>query len=79
MQTDKPLSVLFHALRRHQDGRAGLQATSPARSCKVFTDYTRTHNQAVFDAYTPEMKAARHTHIITAARPHREATTAAWL
>ena len=32
---------------------------------KIFTDYTRTHNQAVFDAYTPEMKAARHTHIIT--------------
>ncbi len=24
---------------------------------KIFTDYTRTHNQAVFDAYTPEMKA----------------------
>ena len=32
---------------------------------KIFTDYTRTHNQAVFDAYTPEMKKARHTHIIT--------------
>ena len=32
---------------------------------KIFTDYTRTHNQAVFDAYTPEMKTARHTHIIT--------------
>ena len=28
-------------------------------------EYHKTHNQAVFDAYTPEMKAARHTHIIT--------------
>jgi formate C-acetyltransferase len=27
--------------------------------------FTRTHNQAVFDAYSPEMKLARHTHIIT--------------
>src|SRR5699024_1086943 len=32
---------------------------------KIFTEYTRTHNQAVFDAYTPEMKRARHSHIIT--------------
>ena len=27
---------------------------------KIFTDYHKTHNQAVFDAYTPEMKKARH-------------------
>ena len=32
---------------------------------KIFTEYHKTHNQAVFDAYTPEMKAARHSHIIT--------------
>ena len=32
---------------------------------KVFTEYHKTHNQGVFDAYTPEMKAARHSHIIT--------------
>ena len=25
----------------------------------------KTHNQAVFDAYTDEMKVARHTHIVT--------------
>ncbi len=36
-------------------------ATSPARELhKIFTDYTRTHNQAVFDATLLEMKAARH-------------------
>ena len=32
---------------------------------EIFTKYTRTHNQAVFDAYTPEMKKARHSHIVT--------------
>ena len=32
---------------------------------KIFTEYHKTHNQAVFDAYTPEMRAARSSHIIT--------------
>ena len=45
---------------------------------KIFTDYTRTHNQAVFDAYTPEMKAARHTHIITRPAPTPTAAAASW-
>ncbi|MGV7067192.1 pyruvate formate lyase family protein, partial [Bacillus velezensis] len=32
---------------------------------KIFTEYHKTHNQGVFDAYTPEMRAARSSHIIT--------------
>ena len=32
---------------------------------KIFTDYRKTHNQGVFDAYTPEMKLARHAAILT--------------
>jgi len=32
---------------------------------RIFTEYCRTHNQAVFDVYTPEMKKARHNKIIT--------------
>ena len=32
---------------------------------KIFNEYHKTHNQAVFDAYTDEMKVARHTHIVT--------------
>ena len=32
---------------------------------KIFTEYHKTHNQAVFEAYTPEMKKARHNKIIT--------------
>ena len=30
---------------------------------KIFTEYHKTHNQGVFDAYTPEMRKARHSHI----------------
>ncbi|URT73059.1 formate C-acetyltransferase [Cytobacillus firmus] len=32
---------------------------------KIFTDYRKTHNQGVFDAYTDEMKLARKAGIIT--------------
>ena len=32
---------------------------------EIFTKYHKTHNQGVFDAYTPEMRAARKSHIIT--------------
>ena len=32
---------------------------------RIFTEYVTTHNQGVFDAYTPEMKSARHNKIIT--------------
>ncbi|RKQ35651.1 formate C-acetyltransferase [Oceanobacillus halophilus] len=31
----------------------------------IFTEYRKTHNQGVFDAYTPEMRAARSAGIIT--------------
>ncbi len=30
-----------------------------------YTNYRKTHNAGVFDAYTPEMRACRHSHIIT--------------
>ena len=32
---------------------------------EIFTKYRKTHNQGVFDVYTPEMKLARHSAIIT--------------
>ena len=32
---------------------------------KIFTEYHKTHNQGVFDAYTPEMMKARHNKILT--------------
>ena len=32
---------------------------------KIFTRYRKTHNDAVFDIYTPRIRAARSSHIIT--------------
>lgn len=32
---------------------------------KIFTEYRKTHNEAVFDMYTPRIRAARSSHIIT--------------
>ena len=32
---------------------------------QIFNEYRKTHNQGVFDAYTHEMRAARHSHVIT--------------
>ena len=32
---------------------------------EIFTKYRKTHNQGVFDAYTPEMRLARHAAILT--------------
>ena len=32
---------------------------------EIFTKYRKTHNDGVFDAYTPEMRLARHAHILT--------------
>ena len=32
---------------------------------EIFTKYRKTHNEGVFDAYTPEMRAVRSAHILT--------------
>jgi formate C-acetyltransferase len=32
---------------------------------KIFTRYRKTHNDGVFDIYTPRIRAARHSHIVT--------------
>lgn len=32
---------------------------------KIFTKYRKTHNQGVFDAYTPDIRAARHAGLLT--------------
>ncbi|MBU5594726.1 formate C-acetyltransferase [Amphibacillus sp. MSJ-3] len=32
---------------------------------KIFTDYRKTHNQGVFDVYTPEIRAARRSGVVT--------------
>ncbi|MBR1863778.1 MAG: formate C-acetyltransferase [Ruminococcus sp.] len=67
-QTDKPFKRSlqpFGGLRMaqaacHQNG----YEVDP-EIVKIFTEYRKTHNQGVFDAYTPEMKLARHAAILT--------------
>ena len=68
LQTDKPLKRAFMpygGIRMAEQACTTNGYTPSPELHKIFTDYCRTHNQAVFDAYTPEMKKARHSHIIT--------------
>ena len=68
LQTDKPLKRAFMpygGIRMAEQACTTNGYTPNPELHKIFTDYCRTHNQAVFDAYTPEMKKARHSHIIT--------------
>ena len=68
LQTDKPLKRAFMPFggiaMAEQSCRMYGYEPSPELH-KIFTDYHKTHNQGVFDAYTPEMKLARHNKIIT--------------
>ena len=68
LQTDKPLKRAFMPFggiaMAEQSCRMYGYEPSPELH-KIFTDYHKTHNQGVFDAYTPEMKKARHNKIIT--------------
>ena len=68
LQTDKPLKRAFMPLGGIKMAAQACETngyTSDPELSKIFTEYTRTHNQGVFDAYTPEMKLARHNKIIT--------------
>src|SRR6187402_2056310 len=68
LQTDAPLKRAIMpngGLRMVEDGLAayGYEVDPVVR--EIFTRYRRTHNDGVFDAYTPQMKAARRAGIIT--------------
>ena len=68
LQTDKPLKRAFMpygGIKMAEEACATYNYQPSKELHKIFNDYVRTHNQAVFDAYTPEMKKARHSHIIT--------------
>ncbi len=68
LQTDKPLKRAFMP---NGGIRTAVQAAKSygyevnPEIQEVFTKYRKTHNTAVFDVYTPEMKKARHNHIVT--------------
>ena len=68
LQTDKPLKRAFMpygGIKMAEQAAATYGYTVNPELVKIFTQHHKTHNQAVFDAYTPEMKRARHSHIIT--------------
>lgn len=68
LQTDKPLKrafMPFGGIKMAEQACETYGYKPDPELHKIFTEYSRTHNQAVFDAYTPEMKKARHNKIIT--------------
>ena len=68
LQTDKPLKRAFMpygGIKMAEEAAETYGYKVNPKFHKIFNEYHKTHNQAVFDAYTPEMRAARHSHIIT--------------
>ena len=67
-QTDKPFKRSlqpFGGIRMAMNACEQNGYTVDPEVVKIFTEYRKTHNQGVFDAYTPEMKLAIHAAIIT--------------
>ena len=67
-QTDAPLKRSlqpFGGIKMSSEALAmyGYEIDPEVKS--IFTKYRKTHNDGVFDAYTPEMRAARSSHILT--------------
>lgn len=68
LQTDKPLKRAFMpygGIKMAEQACTTYGYTPSPKLHEIFTKYCRTHNEAVFDAYTPQMKLARHSHIVT--------------
>ena len=67
-QTDKPFKRSlqpFGGIRMAQQACKEYGYEVDPEVVEIFTKYRKTHNQGVFDAYTPEMKLARHAAILT--------------
>ncbi len=68
LQTDKPLKRAFMpygGIKMAQQAAETYGYKVNEKYDQIFNEYHKTHNQAVFDAYTDEMRAARHSHIVT--------------
>lgn len=68
LQTDKPLKRAFMpygGIKMAEQACTTYGYTPSPELHKIFTEYHKTHNQGVFDAYTPEMMKARHNKILT--------------
>lgn len=67
-QTDKPLKRSFQPFGGIRVSEASLESYGyePDKELhKIFTNYRKTHNQGVFDVYTPEMRAIRKSGVVT--------------
>lgn len=67
-QTDAPLKRALQPFGGIKMSESALKAYGyeiDKEIKEIFTKYRKTHNQGVFDAYTPEMRKARHCAIIT--------------
>ena len=68
LQTDKPLKRAFMpygGIKMATQSCEMYGYTPDPELVKIFTVYHKTHNQAVFDAYTPQMRAIRKNKIVT--------------
>ena len=68
LQTDKPLKRAFMpygGIKMAQEACTTYGYTPNPKFQQIFNEYHKTHNQGVFDAYTPEMRIARKNKIIT--------------
>ena len=68
LQTDKPFKRAFMpygGIRMAEKACKDHGYTIDPRMSEFFTVHRKTHNAGVFDAYTPEMRACRSSHIIT--------------
>ena len=68
LQTDKPLKrafMPFGGIKMAEEACRTYGYEPSAELHKIFTEYHKTHNQGVFDVYTPEIRKARHNKIIT--------------
>lgn len=67
-QTDKPLKRSFQpfgGIRVSESSLTSYGYETDPELHKIFTDYRKTHNQGVFDVYTPEMRAIRKSGVVT--------------
>ena len=68
LQTDKPLKRIINVYGGLRTAKSALESygyTLDKNIEHIFTEYRKTHNDGVFDAYTDEIKKARHSHLIT--------------
>lgn len=68
LQTDRPLKrafMPFGGIKMAEEACLTYGYTPSPELHRIFTDYHKTHNQGVYDAYTPEMRRVRKSKIIT--------------